>query len=118
MGMEELRPFANLRGSGAGDGGRGREQVRPPGDRVLYLHGRGDRPPAPPGDLVLGVDWPGSVLAPVLDDGWQAQTFERRVEHVARWLERARLAIGHSFGGWLLLCASLRLREEIGRAHV
>lgn len=51
------------------------------------------------------------MLAPVLDDGWQAQTFERRVEHVARWLERARLAIGHSFGGWLLLCASLRLRE-------
>lgn len=81
---------------------------------VLYLHGRGDRPARPPGDLVVDLEWPVPLRTPIMDARWDARPFGVRVGQVTVWLEDSRLAIGHSFGGWLLLCACIG-RLERGR---
>ena len=75
---------------------------------VLYLHGRGDQPTDPPGDLVARAEWPTRLRAPRLDPSWQGRPIADRVADVGGWLQSSALAIGHSFGGWLLLCASVR----------
>jgi hypothetical protein len=81
---------------------------------ILYLHGRGDEPTDPPGDLVLKTEWPTELKVPILDELWQGQRFYRRIAEVDAWMDHAELAIGHSFGGWLLLYAS-SVRLETGR---
>lgn len=74
---------------------------------VLYLHGRGSEPDSPPGDLVASCPWGEPLVAPGLTDDWLALPFPRLVEQVDGWLESSSLAIGHSFGAWLLLCAAV-----------
>jgi hypothetical protein len=64
--------------------------------------------------MVVDLQWPLPLRAPIMDAAWDARPFGDRVEQVTAWLEGARLAIGHSFGGWLLLCASIG-RLERGR---
>lgn len=74
---------------------------------VLYLHGRGSEPGSPPGDLVASYSWSEPVVAPALTADWLALPFADLVGHVDDWLEASVLAIGHSFGAWLLLCAAV-----------
>ena len=88
--------------------GRGRRSVTMsglPGPLVLYVHGRGDAPSDPPGDLVGHFEWSLPLHAPRLDEDCFAHPAlcQREVEH---WLDRAALGVGHSYGGWLLLCAA------------
>lgn len=78
---------------------------------VLFLHGRGDhavtgRGPLPPTDQVLATDWPLPLLAPDLPPEWFARSFGDQIQTVDRWLNEAVVAIGHSRGAWLLLCAA------------
>jgi pimeloyl-ACP methyl ester carboxylesterase len=73
---------------------------------ILYLHGRGETADSPPGDVVRGEPWGGPLYAPTLTPEWLARPFAEQVDDVDRWMEACRFAIGHSFGGWLLLCAA------------
>jgi len=84
----------------------------PPGPKVLYLHGRGDQPTDPPGDLVQQIDWRFPLFAPEMDQAWHNQRFGSRLAEVDDWLDDATLAIGHSFGGWLMLAAGAARLEE------
>ena len=79
---------------------------------VLYCHGRGGRPADAPGDRVQAVAWPLPLHAPLMDPSWYRRSLSHRVDEVAGWLASARLGIGHSFGGWLLLCATAELLER------
>jgi hypothetical protein len=81
---------------------------------VLYLHGRHALPDEPPGDLVGAVPWPIPLVCPAVDGAFLRRRFEVQMREVDAWLDRARLAIGHSYGAWLLLCAALG-RIESGR---
>ncbi len=73
--------------------------------RTLYLHGRGSSPTDPPGDLVGEIDSPYTLYAPHLDGNWFAHP-ARGEAQVDGWLDDTALAIGHSYGGWMLLCAA------------
>jgi hypothetical protein len=62
------------------------------------------------------MDWPIPVHAPLMDADWYGRSVPDRVGQVAQWLGSACLAVGHSFGGWLLLCAAVdlfRSAEEV-----
>jgi alpha-beta hydrolase superfamily lysophospholipase len=48
----------------------------------------------------------------VLDERWHAQEFETQVIFTEQWLGESYLAIGHSFGAWLLLCAACQLVKK------
>ncbi len=75
---------------------------------LLYLHGRGDSPLAPPGDTVVaGVPSSHTIRAPEMAPTWFARPFREQLETVNTWLDTASVAVGHSMGAWLLLCASL-----------
>jgi hypothetical protein len=51
----------------------------------------------------------------VVDGAFLRRRFDVQMREVDAWLECAELAIGHSYGAWLLLCAALG-RIESGRA--
>ncbi len=74
---------------------------------VLYLHGRGGMPKSPPGDLVY--EFAGDkLIAPDLDDIWFSMSFWGQVVTVGNFLQDPRdLAVGHSWGAYLLLAALL-----------
>ena len=82
---------------------------------VLYLHGRGSQPLSSPGDLIAQQPWGLDVYAPCLTEEWLAQPFPELVREVDGWLDRSALALGHSFGAWLLLCTAL---ERVTRGDV
>ncbi len=71
----------------------------------MYLHGRGGSPSAPLGALVAGQAWRGALQAPSLDDAFCSRPLSSQLADVHGWLERSSVAIGHSWGAWLLLCA-------------
>jgi len=74
----------------------------------LYLHGRGDRPSSPPGDQVCNL-LGASVESPHLTTEWLARPFGEQADAVDRWMDPPRtLAIGHSWGAYLLLAAALQ----------
>ncbi len=79
---------------------------------ILYLHGRGEQPSSPPGDLILKQPWKPILHAPHLTDSWLSLAFDVLVNEVDRWMESAAITIGHSFGGWLLLCAAVQRKER------
>jgi len=71
---------------------------------VVYLHGRGDVPESGPGDLVQAHAWGARrLIAPTLEADFYRQPFEAQVSHVDSLVGEAGLAIGFSYGSWLLL---------------
>jgi hypothetical protein len=71
---------------------------------VVFLHGRGDAPEVAPGDLIHDQAWgERRLVAPTLDTSFYRQPFEAQIRHVDELVGDARLAIGFSFGSWLLL---------------
>ena len=53
-------------------------------------------------------------MTPALTDGWLAAPFPGIVKRVDAWLDGSALAIGHSFGAWLLLCAAVeRVKRRV-----
>jgi hypothetical protein len=81
---------------------------------ILYLHGRHASPDEPPGDLIAAVNWPCPLNRPEIDDAFLRRPFADQMRAVDGWLGSALLAIGHSYGAWLLLCGALD-RLERGR---
>ncbi len=79
---------------------------------ILYLHGRHATPTQPPGDLVATMDWPCLFVSPAIDGAFLRRPFAEQMRDVDDWLQPARLAIGHSYGAWLLLCAALQRLER------
>lgn len=73
---------------------------------VLFLSGRGGSVASSPGDLVAAHPWPVPLLAPELDEAWCVQPFAQQLSQVQGWLEGAGLAVGYSYGAWLLLAAA------------
>jgi hypothetical protein len=81
---------------------------------VLVVHGRGGRPGAPPLDLVVTAPWTAPIHVPALSATWLARPFAAQVADVRGWLGDAALAVGHSWGAWLLLAAA---EERVGRGE-
>lgn len=76
--------------------------------RLLALHGRGSGPKS-----VLEY-LPDTVTAdaPHMDAAWLARPFAEQVGDVGGWLDRADVAVGHSWGAWLLLAAAVERVER------
>ena len=73
-------------------------------DDVVFIHGREDASDVPPGDLIHDQAWGARrLVAPTLDADFYRQSFEEQIRHLDELVGEARLAIGFSFGSWLLL---------------
>ena len=71
---------------------------------VVFMHGREDASDVPPGDLIHDQAWGARrLVAPTLDAAFYRRSFEEQIRHVDELVGEARLAIGFSFGSWLLL---------------
>lgn len=77
--------------------------------RLLALHGRGSS-----ADRLRSTLVPGGydAFTPNLDAMWTARPFAQQVADVDGWLDVADVAMGHSWGAWVLLAAAV---ERVGR---
>ena len=71
---------------------------------VVFIHGREDALDVPPGDLIQDQAWgERRLVSPTLGPEFYRQSFEEQIRHLDTLVGDARLAIGFSFGSWLLL---------------
>lgn len=84
-------------------------------EQIFFVHGRGDAPEEAPGDLLMEHGWgTREFVAPSFDADFYRENFEAQIERVDAMLGEAPLAMGFSFGTWLLLTvvAKRRLTER------
>ena len=82
---------------------------------LVFLHGRGDEAESPPGDLLYHRNWEERrLVAPTFEADFYRQPFEEQIRRVDALVGQARLAVGFSYGSWLLLTlvAMRRLTER------
>ena len=71
---------------------------------VVFIHGREDALDVPPGDLIQDQAWgERRLVSPTLGPEFYRQSFEEQIRHLDTLVGDAWLAIGFSFGSWLLL---------------
>ncbi len=52
------------------------------------------------------------LFAPSLTDDWLGKPFSHQIDQVEKWLDSSAVAVGHSFGAWLLLCAAVQQLDK------
>ena len=82
---------------------------------VVFIHGRGDTLEVSPGDLLSEFAWgERRFISPTLGADFYRQPFEDQIAQLDTLVGDARLAIGFSFGSWLLLTLTA-MRQLTGR---